>query len=170
MKRDALRYSKNGHKFYVDVINYGSENFKLEILEECDRINLLEREQFWYDELQPFYNMIRPTECNFLNEEVKKKAISRSQTSEKVKERKEKYNTEKYVNIFRNCQSYKMKNVDMFTLEDVFIKSFISIQEASRYITETTDFKGVNKTSKIKAVCDGERITAYGFKWKYSKV
>ena len=34
---------------------------------------------------------------------------------------------------------------------------FISLQEASRYITENTNFKGKNKTSKIKAVCDGER-------------
>ena len=71
--------------------------------------------------------------------------------------------------MFRKMHTDKMKPVEMIS-EGLVIKDFISIQEASRYITETTDFKGKNKTSKIKLVCDGERKKAFGYNWRYKNV
>ncbi|WP_165571638.1 GIY-YIG nuclease family protein, partial [Cytobacillus praedii] len=47
MGRDARKYKD--HPFYIDIMKYGKENFKIEILEECDRSKLLEREQYYYD-------------------------------------------------------------------------------------------------------------------------
>lgn len=168
MNRDARKY-KDKHRFYKEVIELGKVNFTIEILEECDKEDLLKREQFYYDKFQPTYNKVRPSENNFMHDEIKQKASLNSNTLEKVKQRKELYNTDEYIELFRRVHVNKMKPVYMIK-DEVILKEFISIQEASRYITETTDYKGKNKTSKIKAVCDGDRKSAYGYNWKYSKV
>ncbi len=167
MGRDARRYPE--HPFYKEVHEYGRENFEFTLLEECEREKLIEREQYYYDLLKPQYNKVRPTENNFIYEEVRKKASQNSNTPYHIEKRKELYNSPKYKDYFRKVHVDKMKPVEMIR-DELVIKTFISMQEASRYITENTDFKGKNKTSKIKAVCDGERKTAYGFEWRYSKV
>jgi len=168
MGRDARNY-KDKHEFYKDIIDFGRENFQLEILEECNKEDLIKREQYYYDELQPEYNKVRPAENNFIHKEVQEKATRNSNTPELIEERRIKFNSPEYRELFRTIHVDKMKPVEMIK-DDILLKTFISIQEASRYITETTEFKGKNKTSKIKAVCDGERKTAYGYKWRYSKV
>jgi len=38
------------------IHKYGLQEFKLEILEYCDKIVTLEREQFYLDKLKPEYN------------------------------------------------------------------------------------------------------------------
>lgn len=45
----------------------------------------------------------------------------------------------------------------------------ITLGEAGRWIKENTKYKSKNPVSKIKAVCDGERPTAFGYKWRYKK-
>jgi len=40
------------------LLKYGYSNFKLEILEYCEPSNCLEREQFYFDLLQPEYNIL----------------------------------------------------------------------------------------------------------------
>ena len=170
MKRDVNRYAPKNHPFYVDILNYGSENFKLEILEECNREDKIKREQYWYDELHPTYNKVRPTECNFIYPEVRELSNKISHDEEHMRARKELYNSPKYKEFFRTIHKDKMKPCIMMDLNGNDLLEFISFQEASRYITENTNFKGKNKSSKIKAVCDGERTTAYGFKWKYKNV
>ena len=167
MGRDARKYPE--HPFYKEINEYGRDSFEVIILEECQRDKLIEKEQYYYDLLKPQYNKVRPAENNFVYEEVRKRASENSNTPLHVQKRKELYNSPNYKEYFRNMHTNKMKPVEMME-NDIVIKTFISMQEASRYITETTDFKGKNKTSKIKSVCDGERKTAFGFKWRYSKV
>lgn len=169
MGRDAKRYSRNGHRFYTDIIKYGKENFRLDLLEKCERDEKIEREQYWYDLLQPTYNIVRPCENNFIYKSIVEKASKNSNTKEHVERRKALYNTDEYKSYFRNVHTDLMRGTDML-LNGEIIKSFISLQEASRYITDTTEFKGKNKASKIKAVCDGQRKSAYGYEWRYSKV
>lgn len=41
------------------LLKYGHENFILEILEYCDGTNLLNREQFYLDKLNPEYNVLK---------------------------------------------------------------------------------------------------------------
>jgi hypothetical protein len=52
------------------------------------------------------------------------------------------------------------KQIAQFTLDDVFIKSFNSVNDA---------FRELNKTygANIKLVCEGKRKSAYGYKWKW---
>ncbi|MGM9986342.1 MAG: GIY-YIG nuclease family protein [Bacillaceae bacterium] len=165
--RDARKYID--HPFYSDIRKYGKENFEIEILELCDRDELIEKEQYYYDILQPEYNKVRPAENNFMHVEVREKASRNSNTPQHIKIRKELYNSPEYKLYFQMVHKEKMKPVEMLDGE-VVINTFISMQEASRYISENTTFKGKNKTSKIKAVCDGERKSAYGYGWRYSKV
>ena len=58
----------------------------------------------------------------------------------------------------------------MLTLDSILVIEFISFQGGARWLSENTEFTGKNKASKIKAVCDGERQTAFGYKWEYCEV
>ena len=51
---------KKGHSYiYSALIKYGYSNFTLEIIEYCDKIKVIEREQFYIDLLCPKYNLLR---------------------------------------------------------------------------------------------------------------
>lgn len=56
----------------------------------------------------------------------------------------------------------KNKAVRMLDLSGNYIRSFVSCTEAARYL-------GVNKTSKIGMCANGERKTAYDYKWEYEQ-
>lgn len=154
---------------YKDIVKYGESGFEVVLLCECGKEDLLEKEQLYYDLLKPQYNFIRPRKCNFTHPEVRAKAIKNGTTKEIIERRKRLYNTPKYKTLFRELHIEKMKPVEMIK-DGLVVKKFISMQEASRYISENYSYVGKNKTSKIKDVCDGNRRTAYGFVWRYSKV
>ena len=68
----AWAYQSNS-KLYIDMIEFGLNNFTFEIIEETD--NLLEREQYWVDQLKPSYNVRRAK----LDSGIKKEAQRRYQ-------------------------------------------------------------------------------------------
>lgn len=41
------------------ILKYGLNNFSLEIIEYCDKLVLIEREQFYLDTLKPEYNLLK---------------------------------------------------------------------------------------------------------------
>jgi len=45
------------------ILKYGHDKFKLEILEYCDKDKLIEREQFYLDQLNPSYNILKQAYC-----------------------------------------------------------------------------------------------------------
>ena len=165
MNRDSRLYPDK--EFYKDVKKYGWKNFEFEIIEVCEPENKIEREAYWYDQLKPEYNMVRPTECNFIYEEVRRKAHEKSNDEEHRRQRKELYNSKEYVEKFRKIQTYKMQpcvRLDKNSLEE--LEEYGSYQEASRWVKENTKFKSKNMTSKIREVCIGTRTSAFGYKWK----
>ena len=166
MNRDARRYLN--HPFYIDVREYGIDSFRFDVLKECEKDYLLHWEQYYYDILKPEYNLVRPAEHNFIYDNVVKKAIRNSQSDTVLERRRKLYNTDIYLKKFRTMHTDRMKSVEMFDIHGKFIKTFISIRECARWLNDNTDYKGINKASKVKAVCDGERNTAYGYKFKYS--
>lgn len=161
---------KDSLDFYRDVHELGKYNFELEILEVCDKELLLEREQYWYDKLKPTYNIVRPSICNFNNEEVRKRSIEACKTEEHLAKLREIRSSKEHTEIMRKALVNKMKKVSMLNLQGVILMEFISFQEGARWLSENTEFTGKNKSSKIKAVCDGERKTAFGYKWEYCEV
>lgn len=71
--------NRNVHKnlhLQLAYNKYGKNNFKFEIIEECDKDNILQREQYWIDTVKPEYNICKiagNTSGRKLSEETKKK-------------------------------------------------------------------------------------------------
>lgn len=159
-------------EFYQDIAKYGFDGFSITVLELCDRDQLISREQYWYDQLKPVYNFARPVVCPFDLSEVRKLSIERSNTPEKVAERKRLFNTDKYKDIFRyeaHATGYNaIKACDAYTKDGELVGSFRSLAEAARWVEEVApEFRAKNKVSKVKSVCDGERRSAFGYVFKY---
>ncbi len=55
----SKEYNKS---LYMAFRKYGIENFTFEILEQCQRKDLIERELYWYHFYKPNYNMVKPVE------------------------------------------------------------------------------------------------------------
>lgn len=165
-KRDCEKYKHNS--LYSDILIYGLDGFNFEVLEECNRNELIEREQFYYDKLKPEYNIVRPDFCNFNNDEVRKRRLNACRTDDFRKMKSEQYKQEKYRKLFSDIQNKRKIKVSMYK-ESVFIMDFESLSECQRWLDENTNFKSKNKVSKIKSVCDGERKSAYGYIFKYKK-
>jgi group I intron endonuclease len=54
LKKEIL---KNNSLIYRALLKYGYSNFRLEILEYCDKLSTIEREQYYIDLLKPEYNI-----------------------------------------------------------------------------------------------------------------
>lgn len=172
MNRDARKC--NGKDIFHTAVNkYKKENFELIILEICDRKNLIKREQFYYDTLKPQYNEVRPSECNFKNPYVREKSKLAQQTKEYKEKIKKIHESKEYREKCKQIHTKglrKMKKIVGINVETKEKIQFDSLKDGERYINETSSFKGKNKVSKIKSVCDGERPSAYGYKWIYREV
>lgn len=167
LNRDARKY-KGKHRFYDDILKYGKENFSWELLEECPKENLLEREQYWYDTLKPTYNKERPHKPGEMSETVKDNIRRTCHSEEYIAKMKVIHDSAEFRAKVTEIQRKRMKAVVM-TGKDGSIMEFESFMQASRWLDEHTDYKAKNKASKIKDVCDGKRPSAFGYEWKYSK-
>jgi len=50
---------KNNSKIYRALLRYGYSEFRLDILEYCDISTIIEREQYYLDNLKPEYNILK---------------------------------------------------------------------------------------------------------------
>ena len=154
---------KQQTEFYKDAYKYGYEGFTYELLEECTIDELIDRETYYFNLHKPEYNMKNPKTREFIHPED----WYTENNAKAIRKRKEDYNSPEYKELFRSIHIEKMKPCEMYDKDGNLIDEFISLSEAGRWVSEHTDFKSKNKTSKIKAVCDGERHTAYGFVFRY---
>jgi group I intron endonuclease len=72
--------SKNSFKISKALIKYGYSNFSLTILEYCDKDDLLVKEQYYFDKLNPEYNILKIAGSSkyFKHSEETKAKISKS--------------------------------------------------------------------------------------------
>ena len=77
-----LSYLKSQNSFRISraLIKYGYNNFSLTILEYCDKSDLLSREQYYFDKLNPEYNILKiaGSSLNSKQTEETKAKISKS--------------------------------------------------------------------------------------------
>lgn len=68
-----LRANKHGNRYLQFAFNkYGEENFKFEIIEECENLN--ERETYWFNYYKPnVYNLGHTGNVQTMSEETRKK-------------------------------------------------------------------------------------------------
>ena len=178
---DYLRERCYDRPLYRAMRKYGLFNFTIELLEETD--NPEEREIFWIEQKGSFkhgynatmggdgkkyidYDLVVATYKNSgiiketakilgicedtVHKILKQKDISIKPTSE--------INKEKF-----------SKMVSMYSLNDEYIRTFISLQEAATYMVENklTGCKHSTIRTHISEVCRGKRKTAAKFKWKF---
>ena len=180
-RKDYLRERCYDRPLYRAMRKYGLSNFTIELLEETN--NPEEREIFWIEQKGSFkhgynatmggdgkkyidYDLVVATYKNSgiiketakilgicedtVHKILKQKDISIKPTSE--------INKEKF-----------SKMVSMYSLNDEYIRTFISLQEAATYMVENklTGCKHSTIRTHISEVCRGKRKTAAKFKWKF---
>lgn len=134
---------------------YGKEFFRINLLEQVrDVTKLIEREQFYLNEIKPKYNIFK----------IAGSALGVVKSKE-TKEKHRQYALENNIKPPESTWKNKQKAVIQLhydTLEE--IQEFISLSEACRSV-------GKNHTyaSTIAAVCNGKRNSAFKFKWKWKE-
>lgn len=163
-------FRRSNAPLHVAMREYGLDCFDWKVLEYCPQEELLETERKWYHVLNPEYNLVEPVEEGMMvcEKAVREKAKQACASPESRERRHKLFTQEKYRKLFSKIQDGRKKKVDML-LDGEVIASFSSLMEAQRWLGEHSDFTGKNKASKIKAVCDGDRRSAFGYTWQYSK-
>uniref|UniRef100_UPI002028B26D hypothetical protein n=1 Tax=Russula rosea TaxID=176822 RepID=UPI002028B26D len=79
--------SKPHLKINSALIRYGYSNFSVTILEYCDKLDLLIREQFYFDKLNPQYNKLAGSSLRSKNSQETKAIINKFLKEVSVKEK-----------------------------------------------------------------------------------
>jgi group I intron endonuclease len=112
----TLSYLKSKNSLIISraLIKYGFSNFSVTILEYCEKSDLLAREQYYFDKLNPQYNILKIAGSSLYHkhsEETKAK-ISKSLKGVYVKEKSALFGctaTEETKNLMRALRSKKAK-------------------------------------------------------------
>lgn len=75
----CISHESNRHLKYA-LAKYGKENFKYEVLEECDESELDEKERYYIEKLKPEYNVTNGGQDSLRRypDEIKKKISEKS--------------------------------------------------------------------------------------------
>lgn len=142
---------------------YGEDKFTIEILEFCNKDNIIEREQYYIDTLKPEYNICKIAYSTIGVIPSKETRLKMSKAHKDIKhtqESKEKMSRihlgKKLSNGHKLAISNGMKKqVLQFDKQGNFIKEWNSVVEATKIY------------SNVSPVLKGKRKTAGGFIWKY---
>lgn len=134
---------------------YGRDEFEFEILETgIDRNELLQREQYFIDTLNPKYNI-----CSIAGSPL---GVKHSKESN---EKKRKYALEN--NVLPPSSTWENKRIPVIMLDyttSKVIRQFESISEACLFIGKDSSF-----ASTIISCCNNKRYSAYGYRWVYQE-
>lgn len=166
---------------YNAMRKYGKEAFKISLVEECDANDVNNREIYYIDKYDTYkngYNATLGGEGKLTNnyqelvEDFFKSGLSITKYSEEkhIKDltvrnalnavnRMEEYRR-KYTEYNTRYNSVSVKMLDKKTKE--VLNVFESINQAMNFLNAGGD-KG-----HIKAVCNGKRNSAYGYKWQFA--
>ena len=179
--QDYLRQRCEARPLYRAMRKYGISNFSIEMIEETD--NPEEREIFWIEQKGSFkngynatmggdgkkyidYDLVVTTYNNLgtIKETAKLLGICEDTVSFILHSRG--VNVKSTQDIIRERES---KMVSMYSLNNEYIRTFPSTQEAARYMVENklTGCKHSTIRTHISEVCRGKRQTAAKFKWKF---
>ena len=179
---DAFKERNEKRPLYSAMRKYGIEHFHIELIEETD--NPEEREKYWIEQKQSFkkgynatlggdgkkyldYDLIIASYKEIKS--VKDTAISLGISSDSVSNILRANN----ISIITSSEVIKKKYgkvVNMYDLQNTFLKTFPSVNAAAKYMVENnlTGCKMTTIKQHITEACMGKRKTAAKFKWKYS--
>ena len=181
--RDAFKDRNEKRPLYAAMRKYGVEHFHIELLEETD--NPEEKETFWIEKKSSFKNGYNATfggdgkkyidydlviatykEIGIMKEVANRLGISIDSVSNILHQN----------NILITSgpsiqKQHYGKITNMYSLDNQFLKSFASTNEAAQYMIDN-NLTGCKKTTikqHITEACTGRRKTAAKYKWKYSE-
>lgn len=185
--REHKSRSKTGDKSYLHnaIAKYGTENFEIEMVEECPQLLLNEREIYWID----FFNSYYPNGYNLTvggggNQKIDQEKIvqlweeglARQEIAERlgiasstVSAHLQGYPTYSVTESRsrteqKNQTHFKpKKKVCQYTWEGKFIKQYNSLREAVEAFGENE-----RTISYLSAACRGALYTWRGYQWRYA--
>jgi hypothetical protein len=125
---------------------YGLEAFSCEILEECQQEVLTQKEQSYIDLTNPYINITKEVVRNTPSPESSKKI------ADTLKDKRKK-------GIIKHTGT-PCKKVDVYDLNGNFIQTCESISKAAKAFAN-------GLTGKVSKVCQGERLSANGYQFRY---
>lgn len=186
--KDYKRKRSEKRALYEAMNKYGVENFTCEKICECSNDILDVKEQEYIELLQTYkhgYNLtfggdgkILYNYNNIVEYYVNNKVTMRDTATffkcsvDTVKDILKKHNVEirnlHLENFYGSC--LKPKTISSYTKENVFIKQFNSVKEASEWVFENGKCKTLNSGVRghISDCANGKQSTAYGYIWKYN--
>ena len=160
----ACRKYQDVLEFYRDISELGRDAFTCELLEECTPETKIERERYWWEKLKPEYNLMSPREDPFRDPLVRERGVREMLKPEKQAKLNAIKRTPEYRKRLHDAQSYKMRPCYGVS-ENGRTPDFSCITEAAQWIVDQTGKQRITVVNKIKAVLDGNRHTAYGYRW-----
>lgn len=181
--QDAFKDRNEKRPLYSAMRKYGIEHFHIELIEETD--NPEEREIYWIENKRSFkngynatmggdgkkyidYNLVISTykEVQTIKDTAKILNISADSVSNILHQNN--------VNIISSSEIMIKKYgkiTNMYSLDDEFLRSFSSTNEAAQYMIDNnlTNCKKSTIKQHITEVCTGRRKTAAKYKWKYAE-
>lgn len=160
---NGIRY-KNNTRFYRAIEKYGWNNFEHIILEDgLTQIEAEELEQYYiklYNTITPYgYNLTYGGEHNKqISEETRKKLHDTHIGIKPSEQTRQRMSISRTGHKGYNCKAVWM--CDKQTHER--IKFFNSFTEAAKYLNKDAAYSHIGK------VCNGERLSAYGYFWEYA--
>ena len=170
---------------YKAMNKYGIENFKIEVLEQCERNLISEREQYWIKYLKTYhlgYNATLGGDGSLIFDELEIIQL---------------YNVHKCVktvasilgcctdtvsailksnNIYIESHPYdsgvikKPKQINQYSLNNEYLQTFDSVKLAAIWLLENNKIKKLNSgvRSHISDAANGKTKSAYKYIWKYT--
>jgi group I intron endonuclease len=134
-----IRTNKNTCVKLIRAVNkYGEENFSFEIIEKCNVEDLLNREQYYLDFLNPKYNISKKAGSNLGIKRTEETKLKKS-ISQKENWSKEEYRKNHLENLSKNWKKGSNHKMAKITEEDVMkiklkLKEGLSAKEVSNLL------------------------------------
>lgn len=143
----AARETGRQKKFYEDILKYGTDNFSIELIEECPDEAADVVESYWIYKLDTINNGYNSC-FSYGRYSFSAKSIP----------------NEEYLKQL-NKTKFPPKAIDQFTLEGEYIRTFSSAREAEIFLFGNGHKAG--RVSFIQQAARGAKSKAYGYKWAY---
>ena len=138
---------RRNSKLYIFMREIGIEKFKIELIEKyvCEtKQQLVEREQYWIEQLKPELNTIRAIANPNYDKECRKKY--RDENKDKIKEIQKKFYEEHKEEVLEKMKEYREENKDKIK------------ERKSKYREENKE--KIKEEKSIQITCDCGSITS----------
>ena len=147
------KYVKHSERFDSDIIRYGWDNFRLDIIESCSERDLLEREAFYIRSLHPVYNsIIRGRKLSeATRRKISQKLTGKKQPRDVVERRKATIRKRHLMFPQTNAGHRKKVFVDMVA-DNTAPALFESVKDAAAFLCvhPTTVTNAIKKGHKVR--------------------